>query len=106
VQNIAEFWAVATRPLVQNGLGFSVDEAISEVEKLESHFALVSESAASFTIWRKLVAKHRVSGVQVHDARIVPVMIANEIEEILTFNTADFARYTEIRVLNPSVVAT
>ncbi|MDQ3652607.1 MAG: hypothetical protein M3458_20490 [Acidobacteriota bacterium] len=31
-QNIIEFWAVATRPLANNGLGLTVDEAARETK--------------------------------------------------------------------------
>ena len=33
LQNIAEFWNVATRPVANNGLGFSVQLVLGEVEK-------------------------------------------------------------------------
>ena len=36
---------------------------------------------------------HRVSGVQVHDARLVAAMVSHGVRHILTFNTADFNRY-------------
>jgi predicted nucleic acid-binding protein len=35
LQNISEFWNVATRPIENNGLGFSIDLTLSEVEKIE-----------------------------------------------------------------------
>ena len=34
-----------------------------------------------------------VSGVQVHDARLVASMIAHNVAHILTFNVTDFTRY-------------
>jgi predicted nucleic acid-binding protein len=44
--------------------------------------------------WYRLVSQFNVSGVQVHDARLVAVMRVHQISHILTFNTADFARYS------------
>jgi len=35
LQNISEFWNVATRPVAHNGLGFSVALALGELEKIE-----------------------------------------------------------------------
>lgn len=35
-QNIIEFWAVATRPITNNGLGLTIDEAVQEVAKIKS----------------------------------------------------------------------
>ena len=35
LQNVAEFWNVATRPVVNNGLGFTIEEARDELAKIE-----------------------------------------------------------------------
>ncbi len=47
-----------------------------------------------------------VSGVQVHDARLVAAMISHGATHILTFNTADFARYAPegIMAVDPATV--
>lgn len=47
-----------------------------------------------------------VSGVQVHDARLVAALLANGLTHILTFNASDFARYapTGIVGVEPSSV--
>ena len=34
LQNVAEFWNVATRPADKNGLGFSIEEAQTEIAQL------------------------------------------------------------------------
>ena len=49
---------------------------------------------------------HDVSGVQVHDARLVASMIAHNVTRILTFNVTDFERYADegIEVVNPAAV--
>jgi predicted nucleic acid-binding protein len=50
-----------------------------------------------------LVAQHEIVGVSVHDARLVSVMLANEVNQILTFNERDFRRFEPdgIVVLSP-----
>jgi predicted nucleic acid-binding protein len=100
-QNIAEFWNVVTRPVANNGLGFPVSLALSEVEKIERILTLLRDSAATYPEWKRLVVKHSVLGTKVHDARLVAAMNVHGIERILTFNTGDFARYG-IEVLLPS----
>ena len=35
LQNVAEFWNVATRPVANNGLGFTIEEARDELAKIE-----------------------------------------------------------------------
>ena len=51
-----------------------------------------------------MVSKHEVKGKEVHDARIVAAMLAHRVTHLLTFNTADFKRYTEIAAINPREV--
>lgn len=98
-QNCAEFWNVATRPIGKNGLGFSINTAAEELSRIERAFALVPDPPDAYPIWRQLVVNYRVSGVQVHDARLVAVMIGNKIARILTFNVSDFARYTGVGII-------
>ena len=35
IQNVAEFWNAATRPLAVNGLGMTIDQVRGEVKRLE-----------------------------------------------------------------------
>ncbi|HLM81172.1 MAG TPA: hypothetical protein VK302_11125, partial [Terriglobales bacterium] len=60
-----------------------------------------SENAASYALWKTLVIDNRVSGVQVHDARLVAVMRTHNIEQIMTFNVSDFTRFSEIEAIHP-----
>lgn len=104
-QNIIEFWAVATRPLDKNGLGLTVDEAARETRKLKRIFKLRPDSPAIFTEWEKLVALYQVMGKQAHDTRLVAAMKAHSISHILTFNTDDFERFTDITPVSPQAVS-
>ncbi|HMD86008.1 MAG TPA: hypothetical protein VKO18_15040 [Terriglobia bacterium] len=54
---------------------------------------------------RRLVVAHSVSGVRVHDARIVADMDVYGITNLLTFNGPDFTRYPGIHVVHPKDVA-
>ena len=101
-QNIAEFLNVATRPRQANGLGMSTEEALKEVDKIESLFTLLPDVAGIYTELKNLVARHHVQGVKVYDARLVAVMIVYSVDSILTFNVADFKRYSNITPLHPS----
>lgn len=95
-QNLIEFWAVATRPVLSNGLGLSIEEAENEITKIKFYFILKPENETIFGNWEKLVKNYRVSGKTTHDARIVAAMQAHKIENLLTFNIADFKRYADI----------
>ena len=47
-----------------------------------------------------------MSGIQVHDARLVAVMLVHGIENILTLNVTDFQRYPGISAVHPQKVIT
>jgi predicted nucleic acid-binding protein len=105
-QNVTEFWSVATRPRGSaNGLGMSVELVGLEVRRLIQVFELLPETDSIFPIWLRLVSDHGISGVHVHDARLVACMEANGIENLVTFNLRDFRSFTEIRVASPEKVA-
>jgi predicted nucleic acid-binding protein len=100
-QNLVEFWAVATRPIPNNGLGWSVDRAEQELADLKNLFVVLPDTDAILPEWERLVVRHRVIGKQAHDARLVASMLVLGVTHLLTFNTNDFKRYDEITVVDP-----
>ena len=102
-QNIAEFWNVVTRPIANNGLGFSVALAVAEIEKIERALTLLPDVPAIYSEWKRLVVQHGVLGVKVHDARLVAAMNVHAVRRLLTFDVGDFTRYG-VEVLQPSSV--
>ncbi len=103
-QNLYEFWVVVTRPIAQNGLGFTPSQARSEIDQLKKLFTLLDETPSIFPAWEHLVTSYAVSGKTAHDARLVAAMQVHGIAQLLTFNIADFQRFTSITVLDPAVV--
>ncbi|MBE9008691.1 type II toxin-antitoxin system VapC family toxin [Pseudanabaenaceae cyanobacterium LEGE 13415] len=92
-QNCVEFWNVATRPGTRNGFGVTPAEASRLLQLLERLFPILPDSSDVYREWRRLVVAFSVSGVQVHDARLVAAMKINAISHILTLNSIDFRRY-------------
>jgi predicted nucleic acid-binding protein len=105
LQNIAEFWNVATRPAANNGLGLSVALTLTEVEKIERLLAVLPDAPAVYSEWKRLVVQHGVMGVKVHDAKLVAMMNVHGVRRILTFNTDDFLRYG-VEAIHPSSLLT
>jgi predicted nucleic acid-binding protein len=103
-QNLVEFWNASTRPAGGNGLGFSPEQAARYVDRFQTLLRLLPETPEIFPTWRKLVLEHRVSGIQVHDARIVATMMVHQVNQILTFDRDDFKRYTGVSVVHPMEV--
>lgn len=103
-QNIAEFWNVVTRPVASNGMGFSAAAALTEIEKIEHALVLLPDVPGIYAEWKRLVVRHTMQGVKVHDARLVAAMNVHFVQRILTFDLDDFARYG-VEVLAPASVA-
>ena len=98
-QTCVEFWNVCTRPTARNGFGLTVQQASHSLRLVERIFPLLPDNSNVHQEWRKLVVRFGVSGVQVHDARIVAAMLVHQITHILTFNISDFTRYSSIGII-------
>ena len=96
-QNLAEFWNACTRPVESNGFGLTTEETDSRAAAIEAALHLLPDIPEAHWEWRRLVVKYKVSGVQVHDARLVASMHVHGIGRILTFDDRDFARYTDVQ---------
>lgn len=103
-QNLVEFWAAITRPVDDNGLGYTTEQAIAEVDALKRLFILLPEVPLRQE-WERLVVAYRVSGKSTHDARLVAAMIVHGVGSILAFNVQDFTRYREITAMDPKTLA-
>ena len=101
LQNIAEFWNVATRPVDRNGFGLTVADAERETRVIEKGMVLLPDNEAIYYEWRRLILAHSVSGVQVHDARLAAAMSVHGVTHLLTLNADDFKRYAHITAVHP-----
>ena len=101
LQNMTEFWNASTRPKERNGFGLTVEETERNAQDIERSFTFLPDTEAVYREWRRIVVQYRVSGVQVHDARLAAAMYAHGINEILTLNGPDFTRFADIAVIDP-----
>jgi predicted nucleic acid-binding protein len=104
-QNLGEFWNVSTRPALGNGFGLSPEEADRKAKSFEKRLRLLPDDPLVHREWRTLLVDYRVSGVQVHDTRLVAAMNVYGVNQLLTYNTKDFRRFTQIEALHPADVA-
>jgi predicted nucleic acid-binding protein len=100
-QNLGELWNVLTRPADRNGYGLTPEQAEVRARDIEDAFLLLPDSLAVHQEWRRLPRDYRVSGVQVHDARLVAAMHVHGVSRILTFNVRDFDRYKDVEAIHP-----
>lgn len=103
-QNLIEFRSLATRPPDVNGLGMTTAQAIKIAREIQAFFTLLPDTADIYPHWQTLVDTYDVKGRQVHDARLAAVMLTHGITHLLTFNPADFRRFSEITVVEPQNV--
>ena len=103
-QNLIEFWAAATRPEGENGLGMSIEATTRELTALKRLFSPLPEIPV-FDEWERLVARYSVFGKKTHDARLVATMNLHRVTHVLTFNVEDFTRYDGIVVVDPTTVS-
>ncbi|MCI0355301.1 MAG: type II toxin-antitoxin system VapC family toxin [Acidobacteria bacterium] len=100
-QNVAGFWNTCTRPRERNGYGLSPQETDRRCRFFEEKLRLLADHLTVHQEWRRLLVAYNVSGVQVHDARLVASVRVHGIQRILTFNDRDFDRYPDIQAVHP-----
>lgn len=104
-QVLAEFWNVCTRPsTARGGLDLLTEQTDRKANVIQKYFAILHDGPTTFSEWRRLVLDHQIRGVKVHDAKLVATMIANNVENLITFNTSDFQRFAMITAIHPADV--
>ena len=100
---IHEFLAIVTHPRIYNP-PTSLEKAIDQVEAwLESPTLVVlSESSDYWTLLRATLLSGRVSGPQVHDARVVTICQQHGVSELWSADR-EFGRFSGLTIRNPLV---
>ena len=91
-QVLREYLAVMTRPQTWP-VSLTREEVIQDVERLAATLQVLEDGPL---ITEALVALCRdvpVAGRQIHDANIVATMLVHGVQQLATFNVADFRRY-------------
>ncbi len=103
-QSIYEYWAVATRPIANNGLGLSTAECSRDIATIKAMFPVLGDLPTLFSEWEAVVAAFACHGKISHDARYVAAMRTLGLTRLLTFNVVDFSRFSNVVVLDPALV--
>jgi len=88
-----------------NGFGWTTQRTATEVEQLRNKFPILPDSPQILSNWLTLVETYEGKGKNVHDARLGAVMLAHGITHLLTFNTDDFRRFSNITLMHPNEIA-
>ena len=72
--------------------------------KFASKFLSLRDASFFLSNFRAVpnVSENRpVSDIQIHDEKLAAAMKAHNIQNLLTFNTKDWTRYTDIKAIEP-----
>jgi predicted nucleic acid-binding protein len=103
-QVLIEFWSATTRPSDVNGYGWDPTRVAQEIVALSARFRLLPDDPTIYSKWIELVTNIGVRGKQVHDTRLVAVMLVHGVRHLLTFNVKDFQRFGQIEAVHPTTV--
>ena len=99
LKNLSEFLAVVTRigepPL-------SITDALAAVDSFSSLCTILYPTPASTETFYALLRQYHTTGLEIHDVEIASMAIANDLTDIVTFNTADFNFIDTIRCIEPT----
>ena len=93
-QVIREYLAVVTRPQAWP-IAITRENALDDVNTMLSNFEILEDGPRVTQTLITLCHEVSVGGRQIHDANIVATMLAHGEHRLLTFNIADFRRYTD-----------
>ncbi|MDR2001060.1 MAG: PIN domain-containing protein [Zoogloeaceae bacterium] len=96
-----EFYGVITNPRIHH-VPTPVDVALKQIDAwFESPtLHLLAEIPAHWPTLRELIAKAKLQGAMVHDARIAALCLAHGVRELWSADR-DFSRFPSLRVRNP-----
>ncbi|MEM9832376.1 MAG: PIN domain-containing protein [Bacteroidota bacterium] len=97
-KSISEYLVVVTRgdePLS------SIEDALQDIQDFTQNFTLIYPTQQSYQKLNTLLQQYEIRGKRIHDLEMVAIGLANDIVNVATFNTKDFATIDEIRVIEP-----
>ena len=94
-QILREYLAVTTRPQVW-AKALTLTEAIADSASFSRRFTMLEDGLPVWERFILLSQQFSFGGRQVHDANIVATMLAHGETRLLTFNEADFRRFSSV----------
>ncbi|MEH2125774.1 type II toxin-antitoxin system VapC family toxin [Nostoc sp.] len=99
-QTLREYLAAMTRRGDLTG-NIPIASLVADVRYFASYFRLVEDNLLVTERLLTLMEEIPSGGKQVHDANIVATMLVYGIPQLLTHNTSDFARFSELITVLP-----
>ncbi len=102
-QILREYLAALTRPQTLLGSSHSISPVLlaAEVQLFQDRYKVAEDNRAVTDQLLNLVTTYPTGGKQVHDANIVATMLTYGVNQLLTHNTSDFSRFSDIITILP-----
>ena len=94
-QVMREYMATLTRPQTY-ARSQPVSAITQDMGRFEKQFHIAEDGPIVMSKLLELINRFSVGGKQIHDANIVATMLAYDVPELLTHNTADFERFVSL----------
>ncbi len=101
-QVLREYLAAMTRPGALTG-SIPIASLAGDIQYFATQYRIAEDTAAVTTALLRLLSSIPTGGKQVYDANIVATMQTHGITQLLSHNTADFARFAGIVQVIPLV---
>src|SRR5438105_13912809 len=101
VQVLREYLAVTTRPAPGQTAPPDYTAILGNIACFRSAFHVLEGTRLVSEKLGELVQRFSVKGRQVHDANIVATMVTHGLQDLLTHNVADFARFSPLIAVHP-----
>lgn len=95
-QIIREYLIVATREPARNGLGLTVEDALTNVEAFAGRCRFLAENQEASDHLQGLLRTVECSGKRLHDANLVATCLAHGVPALVTANAKDFERFADL----------
>ena len=100
-QILFEAWASLTRAENANGLGLLPAQAAVMIQSFYLDFSVIDVPVGMMPDWLELVRQAKIVGRHTYDSVIAATMQYHHIENIITYNTKDFAKFSGIVCVTP-----
>jgi predicted nucleic acid-binding protein len=101
-QILREYLVTLSRPQAFTN-PLPIETLTTEINRFQTRFQIAEDSPQVTERLLVLMAEIAIGGKQVHDANIVATMQVYGINELLTHNTVDFDRFSEVITVLPLV---
>jgi predicted nucleic acid-binding protein len=99
-QIFCEFYSVVTNAKRVSNPRSPMD-ALAAISQFLRFLQVLPIPPHAVELWLDLLRRHPVRGPKIFDLQIAAAMQANGVQRVYTFNTGDFAAFSELSVLTP-----